>query len=108
MSTSTTSVWSQRRLPARGGVPATVVEQGRGTGARILRAALATTLLWTAFLAIWPWEARAADQSRIERGRYPVTLGGCNDCHTPGYFFGKPDPARTLGGCTGRPARCRP
>jgi hypothetical protein len=23
---------------------------------------------------------------------------GCNDCHTPGYFFGKPDMARFLGG----------
>jgi mono/diheme cytochrome c family protein len=27
-----------------------------------------------------------------------VTFGGCNDCHTPGYFFGKPDTARFLGG----------
>ena len=39
-----------------------------------------------------------ADRQLIERGRYLVTLGGCNDCHTPGYFFGKPDPARELGG----------
>jgi mono/diheme cytochrome c family protein len=23
--------------------------------------------------------------SSIERGRYLVTIGGCNDCHTPGY-----------------------
>jgi mono/diheme cytochrome c family protein len=27
-----------------------------------------------------------------------VKLGGCNDCHTPGYFLGKPDTARFLGG----------
>jgi mono/diheme cytochrome c family protein len=27
-----------------------------------------------------------------------VTFGGCNDCHTPGYFFGKPDMSRYLGG----------
>jgi hypothetical protein len=27
-----------------------------------------------------------------------VTIAGCNDCHTPGYFFGKPDTARFLGG----------
>src|SRR5882724_3967105 len=33
-----------------------------------------------------------------ERGKYLVTLGGCTDCHTPGYFFGKPDTARYLGG----------
>jgi mono/diheme cytochrome c family protein len=25
------------------------------------------------------------DQRSIERGRYLVTLGGCNDCHTVGY-----------------------
>jgi mono/diheme cytochrome c family protein len=55
-------------------------------------------LLWAAVLAIWPWETHAADQSQIERGRYLVTFGGCNDCHTPGYFFGKPNPARALGG----------
>lgn len=41
--------------------------------------------------------ALAAD-SEIERGKYLVTLGGCNDCHTPGYFFGKPDFSRALGG----------
>src|SRR5262249_746262 len=32
------------------------------------------------------------------RGKYLVNFGGCNDCHTPGYFFGKPDPERYLGG----------
>jgi len=26
-----------------------------------------------------------ATDTRIERGRYLVTIGGCNDCHTPGY-----------------------
>ena len=36
--------------------------------------------------------------AQIERGKYLVTLGGCDDCHTPGYFFGKPDMARFLGG----------
>src|SRR5579863_7672717 len=41
--------------------------------------------------------AHAAD-SEIARGKYLVTLGSCNDCHTPGYFFGKPDFSRTLAG----------
>lgn len=27
----------------------------------------------------------AADGADLERGRYLVTIGGCNDCHTPGY-----------------------
>jgi mono/diheme cytochrome c family protein len=37
-------------------------------------------------------------ESPVDRGRYLVTMGGCNDCHTPGYFCGKPDPNRVLGG----------
>ena len=41
--------------------------------------------------------ANAADP-QIERGKYLASLGGCMDCHTPGYFFGKPDTARFLGG----------
>lgn len=40
----------------------------------------------------------SAQQSQVERGKYLVTLGSCTDCHTPGYFFGKPDLARYLGG----------
>jgi mono/diheme cytochrome c family protein len=39
-----------------------------------------------------------SQQSQVERGKYLVTLGGCTDCHTPGFFFGKPDMARFLGG----------
>jgi mono/diheme cytochrome c family protein len=42
--------------------------------------------------------AGAADKKTIERGKYLVNLGGCFDCHTPGYFLGKPDMARYLGG----------
>ncbi len=36
--------------------------------------------------------------SESERGKYLVTVAGCGDCHTPGHFFGKPDPARLLAG----------
>jgi mono/diheme cytochrome c family protein len=39
-----------------------------------------------------------ADDNQIARGEYLVTIGGCNDCHTAGYFFGKPDTSRFLGG----------
>jgi len=42
--------------------------------------------------------AASADDSQIERGKYLVTIAGCNDCHTPGYFLGKPDFARKLSG----------
>jgi mono/diheme cytochrome c family protein len=37
-------------------------------------------------------------ESPATRGKYLATVAGCNDCHTPGYFFGKPDMARFLGG----------
>lgn len=36
--------------------------------------------------------------SQVGRGKYLVAVAGCNDCHTPGYFLGKPDMARFLGG----------
>jgi mono/diheme cytochrome c family protein len=42
--------------------------------------------------------AATADEAVIQRGKYLVTISGCNDCHTPGYFFGKPDMSRFLGG----------
>lgn len=29
--------------------------------------------------------SHAADQRMLERGRYLLRVGGCNDCHTPGY-----------------------
>jgi len=39
-----------------------------------------------------------ASNRQIARGKYLVALGGCEDCHTPGHFFGKPDMTRDLGG----------
>ena len=44
------------------------------------------------------WRAEAASREQVERGKYLVNLALCTDCHTPGYFFGKPDMARFLGG----------
>ena len=52
----------------------------------------------TASVIALPAFAAMADDSQITRGKYLVTLGGCNDCHTPGYFFGNPDMSRFLGG----------
>jgi mono/diheme cytochrome c family protein len=39
-----------------------------------------------------------AGSPEVERGQYLVNIAGCNDCHTPGYFLGKPDMTRYLGG----------
>jgi mono/diheme cytochrome c family protein len=30
-------------------------------------------------------KAMSSQGSELERGRYLVKIGGCNDCHTPGY-----------------------
>jgi mono/diheme cytochrome c family protein len=45
-----------------------------------------------------PSAATVAADNRVARGEYLVRLGGCNDCHTPGYLLGKPDLSRFLGG----------
>lgn len=45
--------------------------------------------------------ARAAAQAKIQRGKYLVQLGGCNDCHTPwtmGPNGPAPDETRLLSG----------
>src|SRR6476659_7211114 len=52
-------------------------------------------LTLAAALGIASSQAHAGDAAR---GKYLVTVMSCNDCHTPGYFFGKPDMARHLGG----------
>jgi mono/diheme cytochrome c family protein len=57
---------------------------------RALGAALAALVLSCA-------SALAADPA-AERGKYLVTIASCHDCHTPGYFLGKPDMTRFLGG----------
>jgi mono/diheme cytochrome c family protein len=62
----------------------------------MLRKAVRLTVL-TLVSAALPSLA-AADDNQIARGKYLVEFGGCNDCHTPGYFFGKPDMERYLGG----------
>ena len=56
-----------------------------------------TQLVAVVALIISGVAAAAADNS-VARGEYLVRFGGCNDCHTPGYFLGKPDSSRFLGG----------
>lgn len=45
-----------------------------------------------------PFRMAGADDQQIARGKYLVNLASCIDCHTPGYFFGKPDMTKYLGG----------
>jgi mono/diheme cytochrome c family protein len=53
-----------------------------------------------AAMAIFLFKATTvhAENAQVARGKYLVQLGGCNDCHTPGYFLGKPDTSRYLSG----------
>jgi mono/diheme cytochrome c family protein/uncharacterized protein YjiS (DUF1127 family) len=67
-----------------------------GAPAGGLRFALVVAVCVTAFIAIA--DAALAQETQVKRGQYLVTLGACTDCHTPGYFFGKPEGARFLGG----------
>ncbi|WP_342238058.1 c-type cytochrome [Inquilinus sp. OTU3971] len=61
----------------------------------MLRSCLAFLI---ASVAVLPAVTALADDPQIARGKYLVTISGCNDCHTPGYFFGRPDMSRFLGG----------
>lgn len=54
---------------------------------------IAASVLWLGALTA----AHAADPA-VERGKYLVSIAGCGDCHTPGYFLGKPDFSHLLGG----------
>jgi mono/diheme cytochrome c family protein len=38
------------------------------------------------------------DAEKVARGEYLTTIMGCNDCHTPGTFYGAPDFGRKLSG----------
>ena len=40
----------------------------------------------------------AAADTAVERGKYLVAVTGCGDCHTPGYFLGRPDMTKFLAG----------
>jgi mono/diheme cytochrome c family protein len=42
--------------------------------------------------------ATTAAMDPVARGRYLTTIMSCNDCHTPGYFYGAPDTNRRLSG----------
>src|SRR5262245_59985813 len=77
-----------------------VVDAIAGTDATARRSSLRLALvaaIAVAACAVAPRMAPAQD-AQVKRGEYLVTLGSCTDCPTPGYFFGKPDMGRYLGG----------
>jgi mono/diheme cytochrome c family protein len=55
----------------------------------------AARFLFAVVVVAAPWAVQAADKEKtgglasaaqLERGRYLVRVGGCNDCHTPRYM----------------------
>ena len=37
-------------------------------------------------------------EEKVARGKYMVSIAGCNDCHTPGGLYGATDMSRMLSG----------
>jgi mono/diheme cytochrome c family protein len=64
----------------------------------VARIAIAAAIACFASSGAPPIASGNAADAQVERGKYLVAFGGCTDCHTPGYFFGKPDQARYLAG----------
>ena len=80
------------------------VFRGIAAGAVLTAAAATAVALWLSaryVKAADPSNSEALRLSRIERGAYLVTVGGCNDCHTPfkmGEKGPEPDMTRMLSG----------
>ncbi len=51
-----------------------------------------------AFFTLTAVQAQDSDEQQVARGKYLVAIIGCGDCHTAGYFLGKPDMPHALGG----------
>jgi mono/diheme cytochrome c family protein len=63
--------------------------------------AVSVSVLTLALGACQQVAQRPATESAVQRGRYLVTIGGCNDCHTPWKLTDKgpgPDGTRLLSG----------
>ena len=66
---------------------------GRAAVALLLVGAVAGTAFAAANVA-----KNKSRAQQIKLGERLAFVGGCNDCHTPGTFYGNPDPKRTLSG----------
>jgi len=68
----------------------------------VLSASLAAVAAAFVTVSCAPHARRASASSTtadtLERGKYLTTLMGCQDCHTPGTFYGAPDADRQLSG----------
>jgi mono/diheme cytochrome c family protein len=67
-------------------------------GKAVIGYAAFAAMICTVALGTLEARAQTATPKTVARGKYLVEFGGCNDCHTPGYFFGKPEASRYLAG----------
>lgn len=76
------------------------MRRSRLVGTLFIAAAIASSLVTLSCATSKQDTSTAAhvDRDPIARGRYLVTIMSCNDCHTPGTFYGAPDTTRTLSG----------
>jgi hypothetical protein len=68
---------------------------------RVWSTSIALVLVFTTLALLSGCAPQKPTQSPVERGKYLVTVGGCNDCHTPKIFTAAgpvPDTTRTLSG----------
>jgi mono/diheme cytochrome c family protein len=62
------------------------------------RFVFAASVAFGVFASTLSIKADEADVRQVAHGKYLVSVIGCGDCHTAGYFFGNPDMAHSLGG----------
>jgi mono/diheme cytochrome c family protein len=72
-------------------------------GGAIMKKASLVLLVVASAVALLAWQQASGQQkeSQVERGKYLVTVAGCNDCHTPlkmGPKGPEPDMSRMLSG----------
>lgn len=66
---------------------------------RILVSLATAASVLAAVLALTAATNRASKSAaQVERGRYLTLMGSCNDCHTPGTFYGAADYSRQFSG----------
>ena len=70
----------------------------RVTAAIVTLVAIAIACVMLSCTTGTPKLAEVAKPDPVARGRYLTTIMSCNDCHTPGYFYGAPDTSRRLSG----------
>ena len=70
----------------------------RPLGTLFVLAALCASAIAYAAAAPKGKPAAADKAAKIKKGEYLTTIMGCNDCHTPGTFYGAPDFDRKLSG----------